>query len=160
MKLLKWLDKNLEEYILVILSVVMTIVIFLQVIMRYVFQNSLIWSEELAIYCFIWIVFIGTSYAVKKNTHIKIDVILIPFKEKGKDVFYIISQFIFLVFAVFLLINGYQIVEQLMEWNEESPAMRLPMWMVFISAPLGMLLIIIRIIQDMVLHFNVSLHKG
>ena len=58
-KILKFLNDYLEETICIILMSVMTIIIFIQVIMRYVMHNSLSWSEELARYCFIWLIYIG-----------------------------------------------------------------------------------------------------
>lgn len=50
---LQFLNRYLEEILCVALMSVMTIIIFVQVIMRYVAHNSLSWSEELARYCFI-----------------------------------------------------------------------------------------------------------
>lgn len=45
---------NLEEYLLVVSLVINVLLVFLQVIMRTVFKNSLTWSEELSRYIFIW----------------------------------------------------------------------------------------------------------
>ena len=73
MKVLKWLDANLEKYCCVVLMSVMTVIIFVQVVARYVFQNSLSWSEELARYIFIWLVYLGISYGCQMRKHIKID---------------------------------------------------------------------------------------
>lgn len=47
-KLIHWLDEYLEVSLCVALMSVMTVVIFVQVVMRYVFHNSLTWSEEFA----------------------------------------------------------------------------------------------------------------
>ena len=46
---------NLEEYLLIISLVCNVLLVFLQVIMRTVFKNSLTWSEELARYMFVWL---------------------------------------------------------------------------------------------------------
>ena len=54
MKVLKWLDNNLEQAILLILLCGMTIVMGGQIIARYAFSASLSWSEELTRYLFIW----------------------------------------------------------------------------------------------------------
>ncbi|WP_308215409.1 TRAP transporter small permease subunit [Sinobaca sp. H24] len=67
MKVLRYLDEHLEEVLLVIFTLTMVIVIGLQVFMRFVLSSSLGWSEELARYCFIWLVYIGISYGVKNN---------------------------------------------------------------------------------------------
>ena len=64
-KILKWLDDNIELYICVFLMSFMTLLVFVQVVMRYVFNNSLSWSEELARYTFIWLIYIGISYGCR-----------------------------------------------------------------------------------------------
>ena len=57
MKILKWLDNYLELTVSVFLMSLMTVLIFLQVVMRYVMHNSLSWSEELARYTFVWLIY-------------------------------------------------------------------------------------------------------
>ena len=81
-KLIHWLDEYLEISLCVALMSVMTVVIFVQVVMRYVFHNSLTWSEEFARYCFIWLIYLGISYGCKIMKHIKIDAALKLFPEK------------------------------------------------------------------------------
>ena len=55
---------NLEEYLLIISLVCNVLLVFLQVIMRTVFKNSLTWSEELSRYIFIWQIWLGRFYLV------------------------------------------------------------------------------------------------
>ncbi|OIJ22299.1 TRAP transporter small permease protein [Anaerobacillus alkalidiazotrophicus] len=150
MKVLKWLDDHTEEVILGVFSVIMVAVIFLQVIMRYVFDNSLSWSEELARYCFIWLVYIGISYGVKKQRHIKVDVLLLLFKDKARLIFTIISNLLFLFFCLFVIKYGSDIAFKLLEWGQKSPANQIPMGLVYLAAPVGMGLTAIRIIQHLV----------
>ena len=52
----------LEETILIILLVIMTGVMGIQIVSRYVFQNSLTWSEELVRYMFVWSAFLGIPF--------------------------------------------------------------------------------------------------
>ena len=95
MAVLKWLDENIERIILLVLLAIMSVVIVLQVFMRYVMENSLTWSEELARFCFVWLVYIGISYGVKKAKHIRVEAILTVLKRKGKYIksfFYRLQQ--------------------------------------------------------------------
>lgn len=160
MKALKWVDDHFEEVFLVLFSVIMVIVIFLQVFMRYVMENSLSWSEELARYCFIWLVYIGISYGVKKQRHIKVDVLLLLFKDKGKLIFNIISNILFLGFAIFVVIYGYGMTEKMLQWGQTSPALKVPMGIVYLAAPAGMGLTAIRLIQNLILQIKTLLGKG
>ena len=64
MKVLRFLDDNLEKMLCTITLALMSAIIVLQVFFRYVLNNSLAWSEELARYLFIWTIYIGISYGV------------------------------------------------------------------------------------------------
>ncbi|MGJ9385625.1 TRAP transporter permease DctQ [Salipaludibacillus neizhouensis] len=157
MKVLRWIDDHLEEVLLIIFSVTMVVAIALQVFMRHVMNSSLSWSEELARYCFIWLVYIGISYGVKKQRHIKVDVMLVLLKDKAKIVLNIVSNIIFLGFAIFVVIYGYDISKQLLGFGQTSPALHIPMGIVYLATPVGMGLTAIRIIQQLIKQFKALL---
>ena len=73
-KIISFIDK-LEEILLVSMFVLMVLIIFIQVIMRYVFNNSLSWSEELGKFLFVWLSWIGISIGERRNEHIKITMV-------------------------------------------------------------------------------------
>lgn len=150
MKVIKWLDEHIEEVLLVAFSVTMVVAIAFQVFMRFILNSSLAWSEELARFCFIWLVYIGISYGVKKQRHIKVDVVLILLKDKMKTVLSIAANIIFLAFALYVIIYGYGIAEQILSWDQRSPAMNFPMGFVYMATPVGMSLTAIRIVQQLI----------
>ncbi|WP_096199029.1 TRAP transporter small permease [Bacillus sp. FJAT-45350] len=150
MKVVKWLDEHFEEVFLVIFSAIMVVVIAAQVFMRYVMESSLAWSEELARYCFIWLVYLGISYGVKKQRHIKVDVVLMLLKDRGKILLSIFANLIFLGFAIFVVIYGYGIASQILNLGQKSPALQIPMGYVYMATPIGMGLTAIRIVQQIV----------
>ena len=65
-KVLHWLDENLEEFLLVVFLIAMTLIMGIQVLSRYVLGQSLSWSEEITRYLFIWSGFLSVSYCSKK----------------------------------------------------------------------------------------------
>ncbi|API93091.1 TRAP transporter small permease [Virgibacillus pantothenticus] len=148
MKVIRCLDKHIEEYLLVILSATMVLVIFLQVVMRYVLGSSLSWSEELARYCFIWSVYIGISYGVKRKRHISVDVLLVMLKERGRLILTILTNCLFIIFATIIIYYGADITIRLLSWGQDSPALQIPMGVVYLAAPVGLGLCIIRLMQD------------
>lgn len=151
MILLKWLDEHLEESILIILSAFTVIIIFLQVVMRYVFGNSLSWSEEIARYAFIWMIYMGISLGVKRDKHLRVDAISMMFKEKGKIVLEIIVGLCFLVFAAIITYFSFDIVFKV---TRESAALQIPMQYVYLAPAVGMVLTVIRLIQKIVKEIN------
>lgn len=148
MKILRWLDEHFEEYILVFLSAFTVVIIFLQVVMRYVFGNSLTWSEEIARYAFIWMIYVGVSYGVKKKRHLGVDAITMLFQQKGKLIIGLIANASFLIFAVVMTYYGLDIVLRV---TRESAALQIPLAWVYAAPVLGMSLAAIRLVQNMTL---------
>ena len=64
---LRKLYDNLEEYACATFVGVMIICLALQVIMRFIFGSALAWTEELSRFAFLWSVYVGAAYAVKKG---------------------------------------------------------------------------------------------
>ncbi|MCA0972167.1 TRAP transporter small permease [Halobacillus litoralis] len=158
MNIVRAIDRRLEEVLLVLFSSVMVSVIFLQVVMR-VSGNSLSWSEELARYCFIWLVYIGISYGVKKQRHIKVDVMLLLLKGKGKLALSILANLLFLVFSLYVVVKGYGIASQLLSFGQQSPALHIPMGLVYMATPIGFGLTSIRLVQNLITQFKMLTGK-
>ena len=147
LKVLKWLNDNLEKYCCVVLMSVMTLIIFIQVVARYVFQNSLSWSEELARYLFIWLVYLGISYGCLLRKHIKIDAALGLFPKKARKYVVIIGDLFFLAFAVYVAYTG---LFYSLNQTRVSSAMSVPLKYVYISTFFGFGLAVIRQIQTII----------
>ncbi len=140
---------KVEEYFLVGSMVVSVCVVFLQVVMRYVFQNSLTWSEELARYIFLWQCWIGASYAVKKGSHIRVEILPNKFAGKKKVIFEVIITLIWFSFTIFLAYTGTWITTHVFNSGQLSPAMRIPMGYAYASVPVGCFLMIVHLIEDL-----------
>ena len=78
MKTLKFLDDHLEEIICVVVLMAMTVVIFIQIVIRGLssfIQLPMAWSEEIGRYLFIYAVYVGAAYATHKRAHQKVDLL-------------------------------------------------------------------------------------
>ncbi|KAB8132661.1 TRAP transporter small permease [Gracilibacillus oryzae] len=144
-KVLKYLDRHFEEYVLIILTTVLVATLFLQVVMRNVTGITFSWTEELARYVFIWSVFIGVSYAVKKNKHIKIDSLGLLFRRNGKFIISTFSNLVFLVFAIMAVYYGSTTV---FEISRMTPGLGISYGWVYASTLIGFSLTLIRLIQS------------
>ena len=150
MKLLRFLNDHFEEYLLVVLMVVEVVVVFAQVVTRYVFHSPLAWSEELARYMFIWLVWIGAAYATKMRQNIIIDVVCSKFKGNVKLISEIINFVLFVVLMLFMLWTTSTVMMQVYESNSIGTGTHLPMWIVWLSLPLSMALNLLRYTQNFV----------
>lgn len=147
MNVLKWLDERLEMTICIGLMSLMTILIFVQVVMRKVFSNSLSWSEELARYLFIWLIYLGISYGAKIRKHIKIDAGLKLFPKKIRPYIVILGDVFFFLFAIYIVVTGYKYVLMQAAYNKVSPALGIPYKYVYAAPMVGFFLTSIRQIQ-------------
>ncbi|MPW25569.1 TRAP transporter small permease subunit [Alkalibaculum sp. M08DMB] len=150
MKILKFIDKEFEEIVLIGIFSIMVVLVFLQVVMRYVFQSSLSWSEELARYMFLWIIWLGASYATKKNAHISLDFVTSRLSLKLQKTVWIIKMAIWIAFTIFLAYISFRLTYMIFERGQMSPALKIPMGYAYASIPVGVTMMLFRIIQNFI----------
>ena len=137
---------KLEEYSLVFSLIITVLLIFYQIIMRYVFNNSQFWTEELARYIFMWQIWLGASIGLRERKHIKIEMLTGRLKGKIKTGFSLISNLILFGFCLFLVVEGKQFLNQVVFLKMVTPALRIPFLLVYGSLPFSALIICIRLI--------------
>ena len=150
MKKITKIYDSLEAFVLVLARAFSTLLIFVQVIFRYVLNDSITWSEELARYIFIWMIWLGTSVSMKQKEHIRMDMLMNAVHGKGKLVLDLVSGIIMLAFCIFLVKYGWDLVASMMSRGNKSVALRLPMWIVYSSLPFSQLIVALRLIGSIV----------
>ena len=119
---MKWFLDHVEEFFMIPLIFAMSIIIFIQVVCRYVFQNSLTWSEEMARYMFVWLVYFSVSYTARREKHIRIDAAINIYPKKARPYIEILSEVIVLCFAIFIAVTGYTVFGKIAWSGQMSPA--------------------------------------
>lgn len=148
MNLLKKLDNNFEEVISCVLLITMTIVIAIQIALRFL-GLPLAWTEEMARYMFVWLIYMSCALGVKRRKHIKVEFATLLFKEKGNFILALISNIIFMIFAGIITYNGVILIYKLQFIQGQlSPAMRIPMSIPYSSFVIGSILMFLRLLQD------------
>ena len=71
------IEHHFEDWVAFIIFWTLAIIVFLQFFTRYVLNNSLSWTEEIARYLLMWITFIGAAVAMRRGTHIAVEVALL-----------------------------------------------------------------------------------
>ncbi len=135
----KFIDlyNEIEEKLLVFSLVFTVILIFIQVIMRYIFNNSLTWSEELARYIFIWQCWLGVSLSFRKRSHINITMITDNLKGKSKLFLEVLAYLITLAFTIFLVVEGTKLLMFMLNRGTSSPSLKIPLAVVYASLPVA-----------------------
>lgn len=143
--------EKVEENLLLFLLFISVVVIFSQVVMRYVFQNSLSWSEELGRYLFIWLTWLSTGYAVRQKRHLRIEVLSDFLGERGKLVVDLFAMLVWCAFCLFLVKNGWKITSMLWRREQMTAALEIPMALTYAAVPVGAAIMAIRLLDEMFL---------
>ncbi len=158
-KVLHFLEENLEELIMVILLVTMTLIMGIQIFSRYVLGQSLSWSEEITRYLFIWSAFMSVSLCTRKCISIKIDQFIKLFPKRGEAFCKLLNLTISFVLFVYLIPYSYKYLLATIASGQVSPACGIPMYYVQ-SAPLVCFtLCAIRLVQRWVINLKIVLGK-
>lgn len=144
-----FLDK-LEAGLVTVFLAGMVLVVFLQVIFRFVIHGSLPWSEELSRYLMVWAVFIGASIGAGKNAHIGVEAFVNFFPAPLKKLSVYISGLVSVLFSFVLMILAFKVLALQAQTGQVSPAMQIPMYIPYMAVAVGSALMGLRFFQAMV----------
>lgn len=133
-----------EEYVLVGSLVLTVALVFTQVIMRYVFNASLSWSEELTRYIFIWQIWLGASIGLREKKHIRVEVLQSVLRPKTMLILDVLATLIWMAACIYFVYGGTVLVIDLMGKHSVSTALQIPLWTVYAALPFSSLIIVIR----------------
>jgi TRAP-type C4-dicarboxylate transport system permease small subunit len=135
---------KVEAGALIVLVIAMTVIVFLQVIYRYLLAQSLSWSEESARYLFAWISLLGAALTVQKRGHFGLELFFKMLPTKARR---------FVGFAIYLLMGGVILVLLVQGIalfqkvaTQLSPAMQISMGWAYACLPVGAALMAIHLL--------------
>ena len=143
-KIFKVYDLLLKA-VLVAIIVSFIAIVFAQVVSRYVFNNSLTWSEELARILFTQMVFLAAPLVVLEKKGISVDIIGQFIPKAAKRKLYLVINFLSLVFFIFMGISGYRFA--MMNFNQRTTALHLNMGMLYMVIPVSAVMMIINVLR-------------
>lgn len=110
----KLMDKLFKgiDYFTGILTGLMVVFVFLNVVLRTFFHSGLTWSEELSRYLFVFVTYIGAISAMRANAHLGVDTLISRMKPKVQMFLYVISQAIIGVLMIILIQGSWRMVAQ------------------------------------------------
>ncbi len=119
------------------------LVLFINVVIRNL-GMSIVWAEEYAKFAIIWMTFAGCGAAVREKAHMNITALYDILGKTGKFILDIFINLVGLGFSAFMLWFGIRLTIKMVQTMQVSPTMMLPMWIVYISVPIGAALMIPR----------------
>lgn len=115
----------------------MVVVTFLQVIFRYVLQNSLDWSEEGARYLFVWTCYLGLSYAMHSGSHLEVTIFRSRLSPTGQRYMCAFSMAVSAIFCGIAAWYGCDAVGKLWLTGQTTTALQYPTWLIWLCLPVG-----------------------
>lgn len=130
---------NVEEYIIAILMAAMCVTILLATISRYtsLFTVQLIWCEEFARFCMIYVCFLGAAVAVTRGSHFAMSAVVTATHGNVRKALVLIDYVITFIFLVFIVYFGAKQVTGMLNSGKISTIMGVPMWIVYLALPIG-----------------------
>lgn len=139
-----------EEYFIGAGILVITLILFINVVLRYLFNSSIEWAEEITRYGVVWITFIGASVCIYKGAHLGIDTFLLSLERKGFRFLTVIVQILAVLFSVIFFILSLQITLKIYGTGQISASLGIPMYLVYAAMPLSGILMTIRFAEQMI----------
>ena len=134
-----------EKIVLVFGILSGAVVLFINVVLRNL-GMSLTWAEEYAKFAIIWMTFAGCGAAVREKAHMNISAVYDICGRTGKFILDIFVNLVGMGFSAFMLWYGIRLTVKTVQTMQVSPTMMLPMWIIYISVPIGAALMIPRYI--------------
>jgi TRAP-type C4-dicarboxylate transport system permease small subunit len=135
----RWLGL-LTEFVAGTILAVMTVLVFLTVIYRYFLLAPISWGEEMARFLFIALSLFGAAIAMKDGAHFRITILVDRFPPAARTGLEILIALATSVVLGVVLAKGWGLA--LLNRNQESPALGVPMSVPYLAVPLGALLML------------------
>ena len=103
--------ERLLRWLMVIIIASMALLVFLNVVLRYGFNSSLLITEEMGRYLFVWLTFLGSIAAFIRNRHVRVDTFFLRMPATLRRVVLVFSDLAMLVCCGLILTGGWQLTK-------------------------------------------------
>ena len=139
---LRTMHLSVVEAIVLVTYVAIVVLTTMQVFSRYVIGNSIPWTEELARYCFMWLIYVGMVLGLHRGTHASVDVLAANIKGVPHTLVVVAVHLISIALFSVLCYQGFLLF--LMVDGQATPALRISVMVPYFSLPFGSALMIIE----------------
>ena len=143
------ITRKVINYLVIIFFVYMVLAVFYQVLGRYLFSYKLGAAAETATMAQIWMILLASGIAMRKNMHVGVDILLRKLNVKAQKIIVTLSTIVITIFLIMVLKGSVQLI--IVGAQSTSPAISIPMWIPYLSIPIGIVYIMLELI---ILTFN------
>ncbi|MBF0447886.1 MAG: TRAP transporter small permease [Magnetococcales bacterium] len=135
------LDKiidTIEKWIISIGLASATLLLFMNVVARYVFDGGFTWVLEAVQYMFAWVVLVGAAYGTKEGVHLGIDIMVEKFSPDNQKRITLVALGCSLIFVITVLVLSIQYTIKIYNWGDLSLDLEIPQWIPYLAIPVGL----------------------
>ena len=133
---------NALEWFAMICLVIMTIVVFFDVILRYIFNQGMPWTQEVATLLLVWFSLTGMAIGVAEKIHISIEMFTMKCSDRVIRILGTINHVLIACFGTMMIVYGIRIMQ--MTKKSTMPATKMPSAVLYIILPLSGVLVLIN----------------
>ena len=141
-----WVGR-IEEGLVALLISLMTLITFMQVVARYVFNYSFVWALELTGVMFAWLIFVGMSYGVRVGAHIGVDALVKTLGAAAARAVGMLAAVLCIAYALIVTVGGYQYVRKMYDVGILMQDLPIEQWIPRVILPLGFAALALRFAQ-------------
>ena len=143
-----------EEFVLSLSILSMAILLIVGVFMRTVMNSSLTFSEEVASALLVVVSFFGLGYCARKGRHITMSMVFDMVKNKHKKIFMIVISLGSALATAYIAFLAYRYVLSVQNLGRVTPALQIPMYIIYSVVPIGFVLATIEYISSFILNIK------
>ena len=148
LRILEWIEDAMSFGAILLLAAI-TLAVCLEVFMRYVLNDPLVWVVEFSEYALLYICFLGTAWALREGNHVRVDIFLSAFSQRWRQRFGVVSSLLGLGIASVLVIWGALAVREKFISGAYNPTVvEFPTWIVLLCIPIGSLILALRFLRN------------
>ena len=133
----------LNRWIVIAMMAVMVLLVFMNVVSRYIFNHSIIWAEEVSQYLMVWVAFLGAGLALRQGRHVAIEMLQDRLPSKARRMTRHLVALLLILFMGILIVLGFQFAH--FAWDQETPVLNIPQGIPYLAVPIGALLLMIQL---------------
>ncbi len=137
-----WLDNAFRVSIGVLLLAA-TALVFVNVVLRYVFNYGMSWSDEVTKYSLLWLVFLGSGVAARQGGHISMEALLTLLSPRARQLNAVLVNAVCALLSAIVGFFGWRLAMAVRTLDQVGPASGLPVFWVYLAIPVGCLLMML-----------------
>ena len=142
--------EKIEKFVACVAVSIMAVLVFINVIARYVFSDSLAVSDELSTYLFVLMSFMGTAIAARRKAHLGLSIVTDRVSPRARMIINEVMYAISALFCLLIVIFGVQMVISQYQMGQETATMQWPEWIYGSFVPIGAAFAMLAFLQTMV----------